>query len=150
MLPPPTTIGDLHSAVASRLDLAGDRRDALRVGAVGEVPHERLARELQQYPLERGGHSSPTWKRANRLMTTFSPVEAASSVSISSMVLASCLSAIHVLLVEQNDLFEPLAQPALDDLLLNVLGLALGGRLLAEDAQLGLPEGFVGTSSSET
>src|SRR3954447_8614868 len=45
---------------------------------------------------------------------------------------------VHVLLFEEHDLFEPLAHPALGDLLLDVLGLALAGGLLAEDPHLAL------------
>src|SRR3712207_2152271 len=50
--------------------------------------------------------------------------------------LAAVLVAVDVLLVEQNDLGEPLAQAALGDLRAHVLGLVLS--LLLVDAQLGL------------
>src|SRR5213079_2800012 len=45
---------------------------------------------------------------------------------------------VDVLLGEQDDLLEPLLHAALGDLLLDVLRLALAGRLLAEDAHLPL------------
>src|SRR5215217_5977846 len=45
---------------------------------------------------------------------------------------------VHVLLVEQHDLLEPLAHAALGDPLLHILGLAVGGRLLPEDPHLAL------------
>src|SRR4051794_9697900 len=48
--------------------------------------------------------------------------------------LAAVLVLVHVLLVEQHDLLEPLAQPPLGDLRAHVLGLV--GGLLLEDAQL--------------
>src|SRR3954447_1895009 len=53
--------------------------------------------------------------------------------------LAAVLLVVDVRLVEQHDVLEPLVQATLDDLLLHALGLALGGRLLAQHAQLGLP-----------
>src|SRR3954453_6699626 len=51
--------------------------------------------------------------------------------------LAAVLVLVHVLLLEQDDLLEPLAQLALGDLRADVLGLV--GGLLLVDAQLGLP-----------
>ena len=63
--------------------------------------------------------------------------------------LAAVLLLVHVRLLEQDHVLEPLLQPALDDLLLDVLGLALGGRLLAQHAQLGL-SACSSTSSSDT
>src|SRR4051794_41033738 len=45
---------------------------------------------------------------------------------------------VDVLLVEEHDLLEPLPHPALGDLLLDLLRLAVAGRLLAEDAHLAL------------
>src|SRR3954470_4078614 len=50
--------------------------------------------------------------------------------------LAAVLVRVHVLLVEQHDLLEPLAQPPLGDLRAHVLGLV--GSLLLEDPQLTL------------
>src|SRR3954469_18090345 len=50
--------------------------------------------------------------------------------------LAAVLVLVHVLLVEQDDLLEPLPQLALDDLRPRLLGLVL--RLLLEDAPLGV------------
>src|SRR3954467_14999398 len=50
--------------------------------------------------------------------------------------LPAVLVGVHVLLVQQHDLLEPLAQPALGDLRPNVLGLVRG--LLLEDPQLAL------------
>src|SRR3954463_14299735 len=50
--------------------------------------------------------------------------------------LAGVLVAVHVLLVQQHDLLEPLAQPPLRDLRAHVLGLV--GGLLLEDPQLAL------------
>src|SRR5919202_1495954 len=71
---------DLDAALAHEGDLGGDRADALGIGAVLEVAHERLARQLEQDPPPRGlgGHVkqrgySPTAKREKRRTTTFSP-----------------------------------------------------------------------------
>ena len=48
---------DLDAAVVHALDLRRDRLDALRVGAVFEVAHERLPRQLEEDALEGGpGH----------------------------------------------------------------------------------------------
>src|SRR3954451_1113944 len=52
--------------------------------------------------------------------------------------LAAVKVVVDVALAEQHDLLEPLPQAALDDLLLDGLGLALGGGLLTQHAQLGL------------
>src|SRR3954467_14356521 len=83
---------DLDAAVVDLADLARDRLHALEVGAVGEVAHERLPRQLQQHSPEGGLRHAPTWNFANRRMTTFSPVWPASSARICSIVLPSCLS----------------------------------------------------------
>ena len=45
---------DLDAAVVDALDLLRDRLDALRIGAVCEVAHERLPRQLEEDALEGG------------------------------------------------------------------------------------------------
>ena len=58
MLPAPTTIATSTPRVADRRDLLGDPLDLAGVGAVVELAHQRLARELQQdaFELGVGGH----------------------------------------------------------------------------------------------
>ena len=84
---------DLDAPVADLAHLARDPLDLGGIGAVFEVAHQRLARELQQDPLEAGLgprlYSPPTSKRAKRAIRTFSPVFAARSVLSSSIVLPS-------------------------------------------------------------
>src|SRR5207302_3701197 len=80
---------NLDPLVVHRGDLSRDGADALRVGAVVERAHQRLARELQQDAFEGRRHRTaepiprtPYWrtaKRAKRRITTFSPVLAVSS-----------------------------------------------------------------------
>ena len=50
---------DLDAAIVDLADLARDRLHALEVGAVGEVAHQRLPRQLEQDPLEGGLASRP-------------------------------------------------------------------------------------------
>jgi hypothetical protein len=45
---------DLDPAPLHGRHLGGDRRDPLTVGAVFEIAHQGLARELQQHPLVDG------------------------------------------------------------------------------------------------
>jgi hypothetical protein len=54
---------DLDAAIVGLLHLPRDRRDAVRIGAVVEVAHERLARQLEQDAAEGGQGTlySPTW-----------------------------------------------------------------------------------------
>src|SRR3954465_13835435 len=88
---------DLDAAVVHALDLLGDLAQALEVGAVLEVAHERLARELEQDAPEYGGRRvahSPTANRTKRRMTTFSPVLADRSPRICSIVRPSCFSSL--------------------------------------------------------
>src|SRR6185369_7266975 len=83
----------LHAAVVDLLELARDRRDGLGVGAELEIAEQRLSRGLDKDPLEGGlVCQAPTWKRANRRMTTFSPVVPDSSTRSCSIVLPSYLS----------------------------------------------------------
>src|SRR3954466_1050658 len=88
---------DLDAAVVDALDLLGDLAQALEVGAVLEVAHERLARQLEQDAPEYGGRRvahSPTANRTKRRMTTFSPVLADRSPRIWSIVRPSCFSSL--------------------------------------------------------
>src|SRR4051812_462455 len=88
---------DLDAAIVHPLDLLCDLAQALEVGAVLEVAHERLAGQLEQDPPEYGGGAvvhSPTANRAKRRMTTFSPVFADRSARICSIVRDSCLSSL--------------------------------------------------------
>src|SRR3954466_6478582 len=88
---------DLDPAVVDALDLLGDLAQALEVGAVLEVAHERLAGQLEQDAPEDGGRPvghSPTANRVKRRMTTFSPVLAERSPRIWSIVRDSCFSSL--------------------------------------------------------
>src|SRR3954454_3679 len=88
---------DLDAAIVHALDLLGDLAQALEVGAVLEVAHERLARELQQDAPEDGGRPvghSPTTNRLKRRITTFSPVFADRSARICSIVRDWCFSSL--------------------------------------------------------
>src|SRR3954451_3894279 len=88
---------DLDPAVVDALDLLRDLAQALKVGAVLEVAHERLARQLEQDAPEYGGRRvahSPTANRTKRRMTTFSPVLADRSRRIWSIVRPSCFSSL--------------------------------------------------------
>src|ERR1044072_5227533 len=93
MLPPPVD-RHLDAAIVHALELARDRGDGVGVGAELEAAHQRLARQLHEHPLE-GGFGvvqAPTWKRAKRRITTFSPTVPESSARSCSIVLPSCLS----------------------------------------------------------
>ena len=107
---------DLDAAIVDLADLARDRLHALRVGAVGEVAHERLPRQLEQDSLEGGLRHAPTWNFAKRRITTFSPVVPRELRADLLDRLAVVLVAVDVRLVEQDDLLHPLAQLALGDL----------------------------------
>src|SRR5919199_4645455 len=88
---------DLDAAVVHALDLLGDLAQALEVGAVLEVAHQRLAGQLEQDAPEYGGRRvahSPTANRTKRRMTTFSPVLADRSARIWSIVRPSCFSSL--------------------------------------------------------
>src|SRR3954447_10582205 len=88
---------DLDAAIVHALDLLGDLAQALEVGAVLEVAHERLAGQLEQDAPEYGGRAvghSPTANRVKRRITTFSPVLADRSARIWSIVRDSCLSSL--------------------------------------------------------
>ena len=77
MLPAPSTTETSTPRSRDALELLGDRVDGVRVGAELEVAHERLARQLHEDPLEGGlVRHAPTWNRAKRRMTTFSPIVA--------------------------------------------------------------------------
>ena len=147
MFPPPTTIATSTPRSVTCLTARRDRGDALGIGPVREVAHERLARQLQEDPVEDRApavlhaYSAPTWKREKRRMTTFSPVFCETSWRSCSIVRPSCLR-VHVLLVQQHGLLEPLAQLALDDLRARLLRLV--GGLLLEDALLALDEVLAG------
>ena len=121
-------------------DLARDRLHALGVGAVGEVAHQRLPRQLEQDAPEGGLAHAPTWNLAKRRITTFSPVVPDSSARSCSIVLLVVLVDVDVRLVQEDDLLHPLAQLALGDLRPHVLGLV--GGLLLEHAQLGVLVGL--------
>ena len=86
--------------------------------------------------LKAGCNYSPTLKRANRRMTMFSPAFGGDRGPQVLDRLAGVLVLVDVLLLQQHDLFHPLAELALGDLRADVLGLV--GGLLLEDAQLGL------------
>src|ERR1044072_9494051 len=90
MLPPPVD-RHLDAAIAHALELRGDRVDGRGVGAEVEVAHQRLARQLHEHPLEGGLGvvQAPTWKRAKRRMTTFSPTVPESCARSCSIVLPS-------------------------------------------------------------
>ena len=95
---------------------------ALGIGAVVEGAHERLARQLQQDPPERG----PSATRPRAYSPTGEAREAADDDVLAGLRrelgaqlldrLAVVLVGVDVLLVEQHDLLDPLAQLALDDL----------------------------------
>src|SRR4051812_25942976 len=96
-VPCPQHDRDLDAAVVDALDLLGDLAQALQVGAVLEVAHERLAGQLEQDAPEYGGRPvahSPTAKRVKRRITTFSPVLADRSPRICSIVRDSCFSSL--------------------------------------------------------
>ena len=127
---------DLDAAVVDLADLARDRRDALEVGAVGEVAHERLPRQLQQDSPEGGRAHAPTTNFEKRRMTTFSPVCPESSARICSIVLPSCLSPLTCGWWSRTTSSIHLRSLPSAILARDVLGLV--GRLLLEHAQLGL------------
>ena len=142
MLPPPGTIASSRRRRRRRAPRAAIATHALRVGAVVEVAHQRLAGELQQDPLEdRRGPSraaySPTTKRAKRRITTFSPVVAAIWCCELADRLAVVLVGVDVRLVEQHDLAE-YHFASLPSAILRADLLGLVGGLLLEDAQLGV------------
>src|SRR5919107_1561820 len=88
---------DLDAAIVHPLDLPRDRLQARRVGPVVQLAHQRLAGQLEQDAPEYGGRRvahSPTAKRVNRRITTFSPVLADRSPRSCSMVFESCLSSL--------------------------------------------------------
>ena len=139
---------DLDAAPVDGGDLAGDRLHARGIGAVLELAHQRLARELQQHALvDRRRHvvaaclgvhraQPPTANRAKRRITTFSPRLAGQRCAQLLDRLAAVLVLVDVLLAQQHDLVEPLVELAGDDPLAHVLG-PVGG-LLGRDPLLAL------------
>ena len=162
MLPAPTTIAISSPDLVDRRDLAGDPLDPLGIGAVRQRAHQRLARELQQDPIEGPlvSHSALLGDLPGRVSILLADHEASEAGDHDVLAgrgrgrgpqlldrLAVVLVGVDVDLLEQSDLLAPLGELALDDLLADVLGLALLGRLLLEDralGRLGLARNLVG------